>query len=119
MHVNLIVSKRRRGLGRASLAAAALFAVASLSTGARADSMPDAWITTKVKSTLLTTEGVSSAKVHVDTIDGLITLYGSVPTAAEKAKAEQARARRRGDARSAQSTAGRECSDREDRRGQR
>jgi hyperosmotically inducible protein len=50
--------------------------------------MPDAWITTKVKSTLLTTEGVSATKVHVDTIDGLVTLYGSVPTAAEKAKAE-------------------------------
>jgi hyperosmotically inducible protein len=28
--------------------------------------------------------------VHVDTIDGLVTLYGSVPTATEKAKAEQA-----------------------------
>jgi hyperosmotically inducible protein len=71
-------------------AVAAILAMTTLSAGARADSMPDAWITTKVKSTLLTTDGVSAAKVHVDTIDGLVTLYGSVPTAAEKAKAEQA-----------------------------
>jgi len=71
-------------------AVAAILAMTSLSAGARADSMPDAWITTKVKSTLLTTDGVSAAKVHVDTIDGLVTLYGSVPTATEKAKAEQA-----------------------------
>jgi hyperosmotically inducible protein len=84
------ISKLRRSLGRASLTAAAMVAVAGLSAGARADSIPDAWITTKVKSTLLTTEGVSAAKVHVDTIDGLVTLYGSVPTAVEKAKAEQA-----------------------------
>jgi hyperosmotically inducible protein len=88
-----LLSKLWRSLGKASLAAAAMVAVASLSTlstHARADSMPDAWITTKVKSTLLTTDGVSAAKVHVDTIDGLVTLYGSVPTAAERAKAEQA-----------------------------
>jgi hyperosmotically inducible protein len=72
------------------LAVAAILAITSLPAGARADSMPDAWITTKVKSILITTEGVSAAKVHVDTIDGLVTLYGSVPTATEKTKAEQA-----------------------------
>lgn len=85
-----LISKLCRNIGKASLAAAAILAITSLSTSARADSMPDAWITTKVKSALLTTEGVSAAKVHVDTIDGLVTLHGSVPTAAEKAKAEQA-----------------------------
>ena len=68
--------------------AMASIAVALLSSGARADSMPDAWITTKVKSALLTADGVSAAKVHVDTIDGLVTLHGSVPTASEKTKAE-------------------------------
>ena len=56
-------------------------------TNARVDSKADAWITTKVKSALLTTEGVSATEVHVDTIDGLVTLYGSVPSASEKARA--------------------------------
>ena len=81
-------TKLWRSVGRASLAAAAILAVTAMSTGARADSMPDAWVTTKVKTALLATEGVSVAKVHVDTIDGLVTLYGSVPSAAEKARAE-------------------------------
>jgi hyperosmotically inducible protein len=72
------------------LAAAAFLAVASLSGAVRADSMPDAWITTKVKTALLTADGVSASKVHVDTIDGLVTLYGTVGTATEKAKAEEA-----------------------------
>jgi hyperosmotically inducible periplasmic protein len=71
-----------------SLLTMASVAIALLASGARADSMPDAWITTKVKSALLTADGVSSANVHVDTIDGLVTLHGSVPTAAEKTKAE-------------------------------
>jgi len=87
MHSHLI-SKLRRDLGKATLAAAAVLAIASASPDARADTMPDAWITTKVKTFLLTTEGVSVAKVHVDTIDGVVTLHGTVPSAAEKAKAE-------------------------------
>jgi hyperosmotically inducible protein len=82
------ITKLWRSLGRASLTAAAVLAVTATSTSARADSMPDAWVTTKVKTALLASDGVSVAKVHVDTIDGLVTLYGSVPTAAEKAKAE-------------------------------
>ena len=82
------ISKLWRSLARASLLATAILALSAVSTGARADSMPDSWVTTKVKTALLTSEGVSVAKVHVDTIDGLVTLYGSVPTAAEKAKAE-------------------------------
>jgi osmotically-inducible protein OsmY len=50
--------------------------------------MPDAWITTKTKLALLTTEGVSGTAVHVDTVRGRVTLYGKVGSAAEKAKAE-------------------------------
>jgi hyperosmotically inducible protein len=49
---------------------------------------PDAWITTKTKLALLTTEGVSGTAIHVDTILGRVTLYGQVGSAAEKAKAE-------------------------------
>jgi osmotically-inducible protein OsmY len=50
--------------------------------------MPDAWITTKTKLALLTTEGVSGTAIHVDTILGKVTLHGKVRSAEEKAKAE-------------------------------
>ncbi len=50
--------------------------------------MPDAWITTKTKLALLTTEGVSGTAIHVDTVLGRVTLYGKVGSAGEKAKAE-------------------------------
>jgi len=49
---------------------------------------PDAWITTKVKTALLTTEGVSCTAIHVDTIDGRVTLHGKVRSEDEKRKAE-------------------------------
>ena len=49
---------------------------------------PDAWITTKTKLVLLTTEGVSGTAIHVDTILGKVTLHGKVRTAEEKVKAE-------------------------------
>jgi osmotically-inducible protein OsmY len=49
---------------------------------------PDAWITTKTKLALLTTEGVSGTAIHVDTVLGRVTLYGKVPSAGEKAHAE-------------------------------
>ena len=51
---------------------------------------PDAWITTKAKMALLTTEGVSATAVDVDTIEGKVTLHGTVDTAVERAKAETA-----------------------------
>ena len=49
---------------------------------------PDAWITTKIKLALLTTEGVSGTAIKVDTILGRVTLHGKVSSAEEKAKAE-------------------------------
>jgi len=49
---------------------------------------PDAWITTKIKLALLTTEGVSGTAIKVDTVVGRVTLYGKVHSAEEKAKAE-------------------------------
>jgi len=48
----------------------------------------DAWITTKAKIALLTTAGVSSGAVNVDTVDGVVTLHGKVSSPEEKAKAE-------------------------------
>ena len=49
---------------------------------------PDAWITTKTKLALLTTEGVSGTAIKVDTVVGRVTLHGKVGSTAEKAKAE-------------------------------
>jgi len=49
---------------------------------------PDAWITTKSKMALLTTDGVSGMAVSVDTLNQQVTLHGTVGSAAEKAKAE-------------------------------
>src|SRR5208282_2290391 len=47
---------------------------------------PDAWITAKIKLSLLTTEGVSGTAIRVDTVAGQVTLYGKVHSAEEKAK---------------------------------
>ena len=60
---------------------------AALVVPARA-ATPDAWITTKTKLALLTTEGVSGTAIHVDTVVGQVTLHGKVRSAEEKAKAE-------------------------------
>jgi hyperosmotically inducible periplasmic protein len=49
---------------------------------------PDAWITTKTKLALLTTEGVSGTAIKVDTVVGRVTLHGKVRSTEEKAKAE-------------------------------
>ena len=46
----------------------------------------DAWITTKVKSAL-TSAGLDALHVHVDTEGQVVTLSGSVDSAAQKAKA--------------------------------
>jgi osmotically-inducible protein OsmY len=74
----------------ALVAASAVLGIASLAQQARSDTMPDAWITTKVKLALITTEGVSANDVNVDTVDGRVTLHGTVATAAEKSAAEDA-----------------------------
>jgi len=70
--------------GRALAIAAAL---ASVSLPVLAAETPDAWITTKIKIALLTTEGVSSTAIHVDTTDSRVTVYGTVGSEQEKAKA--------------------------------
>lgn len=69
-------------------AVVALVFVLGLAGSARA-AASDPWITTKVKMSLLSSEGVSGNAVNVDTFDGRVTLHGTVASAAEKAKAEQ------------------------------
>jgi hyperosmotically inducible protein len=78
--------------GRSRRIARALFGAAlalALSGPATAAERPDAWVTTKVKMALLTSEGLLARDVNVDTVDGRVTLHGTVATQAEKSKAEQ------------------------------
>ena len=78
------MQRRSRSTTRAVLGAALALTFAGAANAAQP---PDAWVTTKVKMSLLTTQGVSATKVNVDTVDGRVTLHGSVPTEAEKALA--------------------------------
>ncbi len=55
---------------------------------AQAATAPDAWITTKIKIDMIRTSHIDSNDVHVDTIDGKVTLHGTVDTPAERKKAE-------------------------------
>jgi hyperosmotically inducible periplasmic protein len=76
-----------RTTGRAvSLAAVLALAIGS---PALAATPTDAWITTKVKISLATTEGIHPTQVHVDTVDRKVTLHGTVTTAEEKQTAER------------------------------
>ncbi len=72
----------------AKSAAAAIISMALAGSAQAATTAPDGWITTKVKMSLLTTEGVSANDVNVDTIDGRVTLHGTVGSEGEKAKAQ-------------------------------
>jgi len=54
-----------------------------------ADQPEDAWITTKVKMSLITDETVGALDINVDTFDGLVTLHGQTASEAEKAAAEK------------------------------
>lgn len=45
---------------------------------------PDAFITSKAKLSLWTNAGVRSTSVHVDTTEGVLTLYGKVPNEAQR-----------------------------------
>ena len=47
----------------------------------------DAWITAKTKIDLMTTDGVRTADLNVDTVDGVVTLHGHVPTAMQRDRA--------------------------------
>ncbi len=51
---------------------------------------PDGYITTKAKLSVLTNGAVKGSAVHIDTNDGVVTLYGKVPTLEQKATAERA-----------------------------
>lgn len=73
----------------ATLAAALALVLAPLASHA-ADRPPDAWITTKVKMALLTTEGIDALAIDVDTFDGRVTLHGQVESDPAKQRAVKA-----------------------------
>ena len=79
------MQRRSRQTVIASISAALAFTLAG---AAQAEQRPDAWVTTKVKMALLTGEGVGATHINVDTVDGRVTLHGSVATPAEKLRAE-------------------------------
>lgn len=72
-----------------AIRAVALSAALSLPAFAADSSSPDSLITTKAKLGLWTTAGVKSTTVHVDTTDGVVTLYGKVPSDSQKQLAEK------------------------------
>jgi hyperosmotically inducible protein len=78
-------SSRRLGLTLGS--ALLMWNMAVLSAHA---ARPDAWITTRARIALLTTDGAGRTAVKVDTEHGQVTLHGKVSNQAEKDKAEAA-----------------------------
>ena len=59
-----------------------------LTTGALAADRPDSWITAKTKLALMTTEGIDTWDLNVDTVNGVVTLHGKIASEAAKQKAE-------------------------------
>lgn len=66
---------------------AAVGAVLLLATASVAAAPPDAWITMKTKVSLMTTDGVRTSRLNVDTVNGVVTLHGMVPTDDQKTRA--------------------------------
>ena len=62
---------------------------ASTATAQDASAQPgsDTWITTKVKSALMTTKGIPSTDISVTTVNGEVTLTGVVDTKMQVKKA--------------------------------
>jgi osmotically-inducible protein OsmY len=58
-----------------------------IAAAAHAEPAEDAWITAKVKVTLLGAQGVESSMLDVDTLDGVVLLQGEVPLDADRTRA--------------------------------
>ena len=59
-----------------------------LTAGALAADRPDSWVTAKTKLALMTTEGIDTWDLNVDTVNGVVTLHGKVASEAVKEKAD-------------------------------
>ncbi len=71
------------------LFAASLMAITLAAFGCASQTVDDTAITTSVKSKLAANTDTSAIKIHVDTVNGVVTLSGTVPTATEKSRAEE------------------------------
>ena len=72
-----------------TLAMTALLSLGQGAARAAAADTPDAWITAKARIALMTTEGIDTWDLDVDTNAGVVTLHGKVETAAAKSAAER------------------------------
>lgn len=59
-------------------------AVANETASAVQDVVSDSWITSKVKSVFLSNVNISGLDIKVETVDGVVSLSGEVPTVAER-----------------------------------
>ncbi len=65
--------------------ALSLCGLSAMTSGrASAANVPDAWITLRTKIALVTDDHLPADAVHVDTLNGLVTLYGKVDTDAQR-----------------------------------
>lgn len=55
--------------------------------GESAQPVDDTWITTKVKADLLASSNVPGTEIKVETVNGVVTLSGTISSQAEKDKA--------------------------------
>lgn len=60
---------------------------AATAQGESAQPVDDTWITTKVKADLLASSNVPGTEIKVETVNGVVTLSGTVASQAEKDKA--------------------------------
>src|SRR5258706_440937 len=71
------------------LVPAALIAIGLFFAGCSSQAVDDSVVTAKVKGELATEKQTSAIKIGVDTVGGVVTLSGTVPTDIEKNKAEE------------------------------
>ena len=67
-----------------------LLVLAVSSASAKTIQPPDAWLTAKAKIAVLTAVGTAGTLIHVDTVDGRMTLHGRVAEEKDKRAAEKA-----------------------------
>ncbi len=75
-----------RKLLQVSMLATAITLAAS---GLASAQVKDAWVTAKTKVVLMTTDDLKTSDLNVDTVEGVVTLHGKVPTADQRDRAEK------------------------------
>jgi osmotically-inducible protein OsmY len=79
-----------RGTSKYATAVVAIAWLVSVPGALASPRVSDACITTRTKIALLTTKGIGSDDIDVDTLDGRVTLYGRVKSIEERTRAEEA-----------------------------